>query len=172
MEIIEDYAQFTTITALNWKPILRDKNHKDIIINSLRYLAENKRIYLYAFVIMDNHFHVIWHMRPPHTLPMIKRDFLKFTAQHLKRNLQINQPEFLKEFEVNHADRKYQIWQRDSLSIPVFSPAIFDQKINYIHQNPVKAGLVDVPWNYYYSSGSFYFRGKSDFDFLTHHEGE
>ncbi len=146
MEILEDYAQFTTITALDWKPLLNDDEGKNIIINSLKYMVENKRIYVYAFVLMSNHLHLIWQMRPSHLLKDVQRDFLKFTAQQLKFSIQKKDPEYLNELEVNLNDRKYQFWQRNSLSIPLSSPNVFEQKIDYIHQNPIKAGLAETPW--------------------------
>ena len=171
MEILEDYAQFVTVTALDWKPILKAKYHKEIIIDSLRFLVENNRIYLYAFVIMDNHFHLIWQIRSNHSAETVQRDFLKYTAQQIKFSLAQNEPGLLKEMETNSTDRRYQFWKRNSLSVPLYSPSVFQQKLDYIHQNPVKAGLCATPWGYYFSSASFYFLNRSEFDFLSHHEG-
>lgn len=166
-----NYAQFITVTALNWKPILKNKNHKKIIIDSLRFLVNNHRIYLYAFVIMDNHFHLIWQMRTGHKNSNVQRDFMKYTAQQIKFSLAQNETGLLKEMETNSTDRCYQFWQRNSLSIPLNSPAVFQQKLDYIHQNPVKAGMCSAPWEYYFSSASFYSHKQTDFDFLSHHDG-
>lgn len=171
MEILEDYAQFLTVTALDWKPILKAKEHKKIIIDSLNFLVKNGRIYLYAFVIMDNHFHLIWQMRSGYEMKNVQRDFLKYTAQQIKFSLARLDPKLLKEMETNGADRQYQFWQRNSLAIPLYSTNVFQQKLDYIHQNPVKAGLSNTPWDYYYSSADFYYRNGSRFDFLSHHDG-
>jgi len=67
--------------------------------------------------------------------------------------------------------QKYQIWKRRPLSIELRTPAVFDQKLEYIHYNPVKAGLCINPEDYYYSSARFYHDGTDDFGILTHYSG-
>lgn len=171
MEIIEDYAQFFTVTIYEWKPVLAFPEVKKIILDSLSFLYDQKRCYVYAFVIMNNHIHLIWQMREGHLLQDIQRDFLKFTAQKIKFFLQDHHSALLRELEVNLKDRKYQIWQRNSLNVPLYSEYVFQQQLDYIHQNPVKAGLCSFPSDYDYSSAQFYFKGVNKFNFLEHHEG-
>jgi putative transposase len=65
-------------------------------------------------------------------------------------------------------DRTYQFWKRNSLSIELRSTTIFNQKLEYIHNNPVKAGLCINPEDYYYSPAKFYATGIDDFGMLTH----
>lgn len=72
---IAEYPQFFTATNLEWKKLLRPDKYKDIIINSFRFLVENKRIKLYAFVIMPNHLHFIWQMQPLIHPSDVQRDF-------------------------------------------------------------------------------------------------
>ena len=72
------------------------------------------------------------------------------------------------QFKVDAKDRMYQFWERNSLSIELCSPAVFAQKMEYIHYNPVKAGLCNLPEEYYYSSAKFYATGTDDFGMLTH----
>jgi putative transposase len=98
----------------------------------------------------------------------IQGSFLKFTADAFKKKLKEKNPEFLNAFFVNKADRKYQFWKRNSLSIELFSRDVFEQKLIYIHENPVLAGLCKLPEEYYYSSAKFYQTGIDDFGFLTH----
>ena len=76
-----------------------------------------------------------------------------------------------KEFKVNKYDREYQIWKREPLSIELFTPAVFYQKLEYIHYNPVKAGLSTNPEDYYYSSAKYYYDGVDCFGMLTHFSG-
>jgi putative transposase len=54
--------QFFTATILEWKRLLKPDKYKDIIISSLEFLVRNKRVQVNAFVIMDNHIHLIWQM--------------------------------------------------------------------------------------------------------------
>lgn len=79
--------------------------------------------------------------------------------------------ELQKELLVQAKDRKYQVWQRNSLGVPLWSSVVFNQKLEYIHYNPVKAGLCKYPEDYRYSSVRFYERNENDWDFLVHHEG-
>jgi hypothetical protein len=74
----------------------------------------------------------------------------------------------LEEFKVAAKDRQYQIWERNSLSIDLWSMPVLLQKMNYIHQNPVRAGLCSLPEQYPYSSATFYETGIDAFGFLRH----
>ena len=117
---------------------------------------------------MDNHIHLIWQPLGNDTLQTIQHSFLKHTAQQFKLDLQKTNTDFLNRFKVNAKDRTYQFWKRNSLSIELHSKKVFNQKLNYIHQNPVKAGLCKLPEEYHYSSAKFYATGVDDFDMLTH----
>jgi REP element-mobilizing transposase RayT len=83
-KIITEWPQYFTATNLEWKKLLRPDKHKDVITDSLRFLVTEKRIVLYAFVIMINHIHLIWRMQAginPHAL---QRDFLKYTGGKIR----------------------------------------------------------------------------------------
>lgn len=84
MQLTQYYAQFFTATILEWKPLLTEDKYKDIIIESLRFLAKEKRVVVYAFVIMSNHIHLVWQIQAGHTKENVQRDFLKFTGQMMK----------------------------------------------------------------------------------------
>jgi putative transposase len=166
--ISQNLPQFFTATILDWKMLLKSNKFKDIIINSLNYLVETKMVTVNAFVIMDNHIHLIWQLEGDLLQENIQKAFLKFTADAFKMELKSLNPDLLKPFFVNKADRKHQFWQRNSLSIELYSWAVFEQKLNYIHENPVTAGLCKLPEEYYYSSAKFYNSGENSFRFLTH----
>ncbi len=169
-EIITEYPLFFTATNLEWKKLLKPEKYKDIVIESLRFLVNSKRIILYGFVIMDNHIHLIWQMQPGINLVDVQRDFLKYTGQQIKKDLQKYHPRVLAHFKVTAKDRQYQFWERNALSVELRTPQVFQQKIDYIHYNPVKAGLCNLPEGYRYSSGSLYFTNKTEWGFLTHYK--
>ena len=162
-----DWPQFFTATINDWKPLLASNDYKHIIIQSLKFLVTDKRIQLHAFVIMNNHIHLIWQALPGHTLNKVQQNFLKFTAQKIKFDCIKNNFKMLEEYKVNSADREYCFWKRRALGIELFSPGVFKQKLEYIHDNPVKAGLCKYPEQYYYSSAKFYNTGKDDFGMIT-----
>lgn len=161
---------FFTATILDWKKLLSLDKYKEIIINSLKYLVDKKKIALYGFVIMPNHIHLIWELlelngkEPPHA------SFMKYTSHLILKDLRLNNPELLKSFKVELDTRNYQFWQRDALPIHLYSPNVIYQKLDYIHNNPLqnKWMLVDFPTDYKYSSAYFYENEKDDFGILTH----
>jgi REP-associated tyrosine transposase len=170
MLITEYYPQFFTATILEWKHLLTNDKYKDIILNSLRFLVNEKRILVYAFVIMPNHMHTIWQIQGGHEREDVQRDFLKFTAQNMKYDLKENDRDLLREFEVDAKDRQYQFWERNPLSVDIYSREVFLEKLNYIHGNPVqgKWNLCRYPEDYKYSTAKFYHAGIDDWGFVTH----
>ena len=167
----KEYADFITVTCLEWKHVLVDNRFKDIIIDSLRYLSESNGVSIYAFVIMSNHFHMIWQMLGEHKREDVQRDFLKYTSQQILKILRNENSSLLDDLLVQSKDRKYQIWERNPLSIPLWSGRVINQKLDYIHYNPVEAGLCKFPSEYIYSSAGFYYYGDQRWSFLNHCDG-
>jgi REP element-mobilizing transposase RayT len=168
-KIITEYPHFFTATILQWKGLLKPVKYKDIIIESLRFLVADQRVIIYGFVIMVNHIHSIWQMNAGIKRENLQRDFLKFTAQKIEKDLQKSHPMVLSRFLVNTSDRRYQFWERNALSVEIFSERVLKQKLKYLHENPVRAGLCRFPDQYRYSSASFYRTGSDNWGFLTHY---
>lgn len=167
----QQHIAFFTATILEWKHLLEPDKYKQIILDSLHYLVEQNRVHVYGFVIMPNHLHLLWKMKVPHKREDVQRDFLKYTAQQIKHDLVINHPQVLEKFRVNARDRKYQLWERNPLSIYCYSIPVTEQKLAYIHNNPIqeKWQLAAVPEEYLYSSAKFYYNNIDSFGFLTHY---
>jgi REP element-mobilizing transposase RayT len=168
----EHPIQFFTATILNWKHLLKPDKYKHLIISSLKYLVSQNRINLLAFVIMPNHLHLIWRINNGHKREAIQRDFLKYTAQQIRFDLQANHPQVLERFRVNAKDRTYQIWERNPLSVDLFGKEMIEQKLQYIHLNPLqdKWKLVQEPEEYVYSSAQFYATGDDALGLLTDYQ--
>ncbi len=170
-EPIEEYnPDFITTTCYEWKHVLKEDSYKDIITDSLSFLVKANRIKVYAFVMMSNHFHLIWQIQKGNKREDVQRDFLKFTAQQLLKIIRKENAILLEQLLVNLKDRKHQIWQRNSLSIELRSKKVFQQKLEYIHHNPVKAGLCILPEEYKYSSARFYELNINEWNFLSHYD--
>ncbi|PHR70327.1 MAG: transposase [Lutibacter sp.] len=164
---IENCPQFYTATILNWKKLLKPEKYKMIIIESLQYLVKEKRVKLFGYVIMDNHIHLIWKPTKLYSLKHTQLSFMKFTAQIIKRDLEQNHQNVLKEFLVMLKDRNYQFWQRNPLCVDLFDTEIIMQKLKYIHNNPIKARLCKEDVDYRFSSAKFYKELGDEFNFLT-----
>ena len=171
--LTEYYPQFFTATILEWKPLLQEDTYKEIILSSLRFLVDNNRIAVYGFVIMPNHIHLIWHIAEGHKREEVQRDFLKYTAQQIKWNLMKSNPALLEHFRVNAKDRIYQIWERNPLTVDIYTGKVLLQKLNYIHNNPLqdKWRLCTLPEAYPWSSARFYHTGMDTHGMLTHYQG-
>ncbi len=166
-----EWPQFYTATILNWQHLLKEDKFKDISLESLQFCANENRAKLYAFVIMSNHVHLVWQPLHPTTKVKLQHNFMTYTAQKIKGELQKCNPNLLKMFNVAAKDRMYQIWERNALSVDLFTPKVFYQKIEYIHYNPVKAGLCINGEDYHYSSAKFYTTGIDNLNMLTHYNG-
>ena len=75
-----EYPEFTTVTCLEWKPVLANNREKDIIVERMRFVVKNERVTIFAFVLMSNHMHLIWQMTANHKREDEQRDFLRFTG--------------------------------------------------------------------------------------------
>ncbi len=169
--LLLEQPYFFTATILNWKHLLKPDKYKQIVVDSLKYLVENKRIAVYGFVIMPNHIHLIWEMLPSKQKELAYASFLKFTAHQFLKDLEMNHSKVLEKFEVNEPNKKHNFWQKHSLPIRVESREVCVQKLDYLHLNPLQShwNLADRPENYYWSSARFYECEKDDFGFITHY---
>jgi len=151
--------------------MLEDDRIKDMIIDSLRFLVNDGRVVVYDFVIMPNHIHVVWQVQKNHEKSKVQQSFLKYTAQKMKFYLIDTNDESLENYKVRTLDRECHFWERNSLSINLWSSPFFMQKLSYIHNNPVasKWKLCEVPEKYQFSSYRFYESGVDEFDFLFHY---
>ena len=159
-----DKAYFITMTVVGWIDVFTRKNHRDEIINALKYCQKEKGLIIYAYVIMSNHIHMVVDSQGLFSLKDIIRDFKKFTSKSILRQIQ-SEPESRREWFIqlfkDAADeskkhKNYKFWQPGNYAIEVYTEKFVWIKINYIHNNPVKAGLVKNPLDWVYSSASNY----------------
>jgi REP element-mobilizing transposase RayT len=162
---------FYTATIYQWKYLLNADEYKSIIVESLRFLVDNNRATIYAFVIMPNHIHLLWRINSSWNLTRVQADFMKFTAQKIKFDLIENHPAELQRYYVGLKDRDYQFWQRNSLNSYCESRKVVEQKLAYIHNNPCQGKwmLTNNPMDYKFSSVRFYETDGKEYEFLTHY---
>lgn len=158
---------FFTCTINKWQNLLEDDEIKVILINSLNWFVENEKAAIQGFVIMPNHFHVLWSaLDEDYDLGF---SFKSFTGSAILKHLKKENPEILKNYISSQSDRTYHFWKRSSKNIEIMNRSIALQKLEYIHQNPLqeKWKLVDQAEDYLYSSASFYFTNDKKFSFLS-----
>ena len=98
-------------------------------------MVTKKWVEVNAFVIMSNHIHLIWQIQEGYERDAVQRNFLKFVSQTIKRDLEKNHPKVLERFYVGARDRQYQFWERNTLSVDLWTKEVFIQKMEYIHYN-------------------------------------
>jgi putative transposase len=152
------YPHFVTCTIVNWLPLFGSPPIAQIVLDSWRFLQENQRIELYAYVIMEDHVHLI---AAADDLAKEIGDFKSFTARQIVDWLQdrgasqvLDQLACLK--LAHKTDRQFQVWQEGSHPEMIQGEAMMRQKAEYIHNNPVKRGYVDEPIHWRYSSARNY----------------
>jgi putative transposase len=162
---------FYTATILHWKKLLQDDKFKLIVLNSLAHLVQKNKIKVYSFVIMPNHIHLIFENIAMNGKEMPYVSFMKYTGHQFLQELRANDLSLLESFKVERNSRDYQFWQRSALPIEMFSRAVCEQKLNYIHENPLQShwALVDDPNDYEFSSCSFYEKEDNRYNWLTHY---
>ena len=165
----EHYPQFFTATILEWKPLLENDTYKQIIVDSLQFMVKEKRVTVFGFVIMPNHVHIIWQIQDGHERKKVQQSFLRYTAQQIKFDLERTNASLLEEFRVDEADREYQFWERNALSVDLFTDVVFEQKLEYIHNSPIQERwkLALYAEDYRWSSAGFYAGRKNEFEWLT-----
>jgi putative transposase len=159
-------THFLTFTICGWIDLFSRQVYRDIVLNAFRFNQKNDQLVLYAYVIMSNHIHLIARAneKQKKTLSDIVRDFKKFTHNKMlpviesetesRRQWMVHQFNYYGSINPNNQSK--QIWTNDNNPEECFTKDFITTKVNYIHENPVRAGIVSKPEDYVYSSAANY----------------
>ena len=158
-----DGVYFLTSTIVEWLPVFTGVDACDTIIQSLEFCRKAKGLRVYAYVIMENHIHLV---ADTPDLGRVMQSFKRHTAKELVQLAEASRKEWLlnqwayyrKKYKVESA---HQIWQEGSHPQLVLDDDMLRQKIRYVHENPVRRGYVDLAEHWRYSSARNYFGGES-----------
>lgn len=158
----EHYPHFMTATINNWLPLITRPETMDIVLDSWRFLQQNSVFELFGYVILENHLHLVARSE---NLGKDMQRFKSYTAKEILAFLQarkatrlLHQLAFLK--RPHKAGSTYQVWEEGNHPQLIESAAVLRQKLDYIHQNPVKRGYVDLAEHWRYSSARNYAGGE------------
>ena len=157
------HLYFVTASVVEWIPLFKYPKYTEIILNSLSWMQKENRLLLFAFVIMPTHAHVI--IKPEkETIGEVVQQLGSFTAHEiLKKAREDGKTDWLKTFEQEKRDprHKHSIWQ-DIQAKNIFSMEVLEQKLEYIHQNPIAKDwkLAADRADYAYSSAGYYDYGR------------
>ena len=153
---------FITYTVQNWIDLFIRNEYKDILIESWNHCRNNKGLNIHAWTIMTSHAHMI--ISAQYGNPqIIIRDMKKWTSLQLHHAIITNERESRKEWLLQllkkNNNNEFSLWQEGSHPIELTSSSMIRQKLQYIHNNPVEAGIVDLAEYYKYSSAKDYYFG-------------
>jgi REP element-mobilizing transposase RayT len=158
----DNHCFFITSTVNSRIPLLSQTDIANIFISHVSKAKTILDFKLYAYVIMPDHWHLLLYFDNGPDCLAFNRDFKRFSSTDVIRHLrQVGRIDLLNVFH-SHANgkTKYSLWKEQARVIPIFSSKKLEKKLEYIHLNPVKRGLVDSPGVYLYSSANFYITGQ------------
>jgi len=168
-----DGVYFVSFAVIEWLDVFTRNDYKNIVVDSLRYCQQEKGMEIFAWCIMTNHVHLIFRSSGKQKPELLLGDLKRFTSKAIVKAIIDNPVESRKEFlleqfqkageETSNVD-KYQFWRHDNKPIELWSNKVIDEKINYIHNNPVEEGFVFKPEDYLYSSAADYAGEKGILD--------
>ena len=144
----QERPYFVTFTVVRWIDVFTRRAYKGIIVESLKYCIANKGLQLYAWVIMSNHVHLIMgtNNKPMQDiLRDVKRHTSKSILNAISENIQESRRDWMlwffeREGKRNPNNEQYQFWHQGSHPIELWSNEVMNQKLEYLHNNPVTAG--------------------------------
>ena len=159
---------FVTFTVVGWIDVFSREAYRDIIVESLKYCMAHKGLTVHAWVIMTNHCHLIISAKNSRIMDLV-RDIKKYTSKKIIRAIEENEQESRKEWmlnlfsyagQCNTNNKEYQFWKQEYHPIELRTPELLNQRLKYLHENPVRSGLVWEPWFYKYSSAIDYYTNE------------
>ncbi|MBA3972159.1 MAG: transposase [Bacteroidetes bacterium] len=159
----QDQLYFITLQVVEWVDIFTKERYRKIIAENLEYCIQNKGLEIYGWVIMSNHMHLLAKSNI-NDLSGTLRDFKSYTSKLILEEIESSNESrkdwMLKLFKDSAFKHKrnssYQFWTHENHAEHIFSQKFLEQKLNYIHNNPVRAGMVQNPEDYLYSSSKDY----------------
>lgn len=161
----QEALYFVTFTVVNWIDLFIRDQYRELIIDSLKFCQENKGLQVHAYCIMTSHVHLILSAQEEKNLSDIIRDFKSYTSTQFKKIIKENNYESRKEWllwmfersgKKNKRNTHFQLWQQNNHPIELSTNEMMDQRLSYIHNNPVEAGFVSEPSSWIWSSSSSY----------------
>jgi len=149
---------------VEWIDVFTRASYKIEIANSLEYCRKHKGLKLYAFCLLSNHIHLVCQTPEPFLMTDFIRDFKKHTAKTVLKKIG-KEPEsrrdwmlrqFLYAGKFDKRITTYKFWQEGYHAIQLDFNEMIDQKIEYVHQNPVRALIVEQAEDYLFSSARNY----------------
>jgi putative transposase len=140
---------FLTFTVKHWYDLFDRNNRFQILSDSIQYCQKHKGLKVLSYVFMLNHLHLI--ATSPDMIGFV-RDFKCHVSREIKKNIIATEPTILKLFSIG--DEQYEFWEKTNMPKLIETPHFLEQKMNYIHENPVRKQYVNIPEHWVWSSAN------------------
>lgn len=140
---------YLTFTVKNWYYLFDRHNRFGLLSDSVKYCQSHKGLKVYAYVFMLNHVHLI--ATAPDMIAFV-RDFKKFTSKEIHKSIIANEPNVLTLFEKDEGG--FEFWAKTNMPKVIENERYLLQKVNYIHDNPVRKQYVNRPEDWVWSSAN------------------
>ena len=156
---------FVSFAVVGWLDVFIRNEYKDLFLESVRFCQREKGLEIHAWCIMSSHVHLVFRSIKGQKPELLIGDLKRFTGRAIVKAIMENPKESRKEFLLDYFSKEagtssnvigYQFWRHDNHPIELWSNKVIQEKINYVHQNPVEAGLVFRAEDYRYSSAIDY----------------
>ncbi|MFH0882005.1 MAG: transposase [bacterium] len=160
----EGHAHFITFSTAGKKWLFKSPALYQLFVEHLDRAREKHQFYLFAYVVMPNHVHLLIFPKGTENIPNILRTIKRPFAYHALQILRKSDPDLVKSQEVNHGNRTVtRFWQPGGgLDRNITNPERVRRAIEYMHGNPVRRGLVEKPTDWTWSSARFWENGTTN----------
>ena len=153
-----DEAHFLTCVVVGWLPVFSRPEAAELVLDSLRFLIREGGLVVHGWVLMENHLHLI---AKAADLSAEMARLKSFTGRQIVDLLKQRGDRLLLRLlhelkDKERTNRPYQLWQEDNHPQLIQGDAMMEQKLEYMHNNPVRRGYVDDPGHWRYSSARDY----------------
>ncbi|MCB9422409.1 MAG: hypothetical protein H6667_21580 [Ardenticatenaceae bacterium] len=151
---------YLTFTVIDWLPVFIAEEPCLIVTESLNFCHDHKALRINAFVIMPTHAHLILFDKDfdNDRLRRTLQDMRQFTGRQLTDFCQQRMPEAFKQVINNpqRTDRARQFWQQSRHPVAIWTESFWQSKLNYLHDNPRRKGLVLEAAAWRFSSAAYW----------------
>ncbi len=168
--LADENCFFVTTSCYQRQHLLVDEKCFILLTENLKFYCQKYKAHIVGYVFMVNHVHFIIYFESRNCLSAFMRDFKKYTSLQIRKHLEQTHHELIEGIRYSYKSQHFKIWEDRYDDVALYSRNVCEIKMEYIHHNPVKAGLVNDPIQYKYSSAAFYLADNKKSELLDYRE--
>ena len=150
------YVHFISFTCFGRRAFLDTEYARNIVVSVLETRLRRTETICHGFVVMPEHVHAVLEFTQAKALSNFLQQWKRLSSHAIRKHIAADRPGYHE--ATSHADA---IWQHGYHDFSLLTESKFNEKLQYMHNNPVIRGLVDEPAKWHWSSARWYEEGKS-----------